>query len=380
MGDERVFTTDYLVANSDGLFGQPVYVAAGALFGQADSMTVDDATALVMAYAGYTVIPPYPPLEAPWLLIRPRGNWSNLIIYQVADAVIGSDGSAYGALEESLAVNPVGDVSGVWKILALPGATGPLGPSGARGPSGPTGPAGGPTGPSGATGATGPVGATGAGASGATGPMGATGPSGPAGVTGPTGAMGVTGAQGLSGPSGGTGPPGPTGVGASGATGPTGATGPALTGAFGRYFHPPMFYSQGGTTPIANQLYVAQINVPISTALTGVALSLSAFANGNVIVSLYDASGTRVAVSSLTALAYPLKQVPFTAIYTASGGTYFIGVQFDSTAAGNAHFQGGLPMVAATQIAQGSFAAPAAITVPTGPDPAGNLQPAVSTY
>jgi hypothetical protein len=110
-----------------------------------------------------------------------RGTWSGSTVYLAGDAV-SEAGSSYVALLGSTGINPSGDLTAHWAVLASQGAVGTNGNDGATGPQGIQGVQGvqGPMGTTGATGATGGTGLTGApGTNGADGAAGQTGPQGP---------------------------------------------------------------------------------------------------------------------------------------------------------------------------------------------------------
>ena len=54
-------------------------------------------------------------------------------------------------------------------------------------------------------------------------------------------------------------------------------------------------------TLVANNLYVAEIDVIASTVFTGITVYNGATVSGNVIVALYGADGTQLAASASTA-------------------------------------------------------------------------------
>lgn len=153
------------------------------------------------------------------------GAWSNVIMYQVDDAVH-HNGSAYIALVLNQNSEPP---NGDWDLVVSKGDTGDAGSQGIQGIPGPPGP----TGATGATGSPGPDGAQGE--NGETGPQGSSGPqgaTGTAGNTGASGAMGSPGVDGDAGEDGVAGPPGPSGpTGATGVNGTSGVNGsPGLDG------------------------------------------------------------------------------------------------------------------------------------------------------
>jgi hypothetical protein len=115
------------------------------------------------------------------------------------------------------------------------------------------------------------------------------------------------------------------------------------------------------TTLLANNMYYAGVTIPAATKLTGVVVSTSSGA-GNLIVALYDASGTRLAVSASTAQANSNAQfVPFTSQVSVPAGVYYIAVM-PSTSTQN--FNQALPLGGSSSSGQGSFAMPTTITPP----------------
>jgi hypothetical protein len=119
---------------------------------------------------------------------------------------------------------------------------------------------------------------------------------------------------------------------------------------------PRCFYT-GGTAPQVSTdftnvaptitiLYMAEIFVPASCAVTGIALFTGASVSGNGKVGLYDIAGTLLAVSASTALSSTdsIVKIPFASEFISSGaktalanpliltgGTYYIGVIADAT-------------------------------------------------
>lgn len=129
------------------------------------------------------------------------------------------------------------------------------------------------------------------------------------------------------------------------------------------------------TTLTANNMYIAGVTVPAACKLTGVVVSTGSGA-GNLIVALYDAAGTRVAVSASTAQVNNNAQfVPFTAQVNVSAGIYYVAV-VPSTSAQN--FNQALPMGGSSSAAQGSFTTSATITPP--PVSGVTQMPVMSTY
>lgn len=102
------------------------------------------------------------------------------------------------------------------------------------------------------------------------------------------------------------------------------------------------------STPVITELYLAEILVPMSCTVTGIALFNGSDVTNNVKAGLFDVSGTLLAVSTSAAGfgADAFQKLPFTSEFLSSttgvkatltspvvltGGTYFIGVMFDGT-------------------------------------------------
>ncbi len=86
-------------------------------------------------------------------------------------------------------------------------------------------------------------------------------------------------------------------------------------------------------TPVATEVYIAEVTVPYNVAVTGVAVLNSATLSGNLKVGLANSAGAIVATSASTANAgsavYQL--VPFTAVYNAVGpATYYVLTFYDN--------------------------------------------------
>ena len=116
-----------------------------------------------------------------------------------------------------------------------------------------------------------------------------------------------------------------------------------------RVFHTggaPATASTSGTdaTPVATEVYIAEVFVPANVTIAGVAVFNGSVASGNMKVGLANSAGTVVATSASTAMsgtdAY--QNVPFTATYAAKGpATYYV-LQFidNNTARYNTHTVG----------------------------------------
>jgi hypothetical protein len=86
-------------------------------------------------------------------------------------------------------------------------------------------------------------------------------------------------------------------------------------------------------TPVATEVYIAEVTVPYNATVTGVAIFNGTVASGNVKVGLANSAGAVVATSASTASAgtavYQL--VPFTAVYNAIGpATYYVLTFYDN--------------------------------------------------
>lgn len=95
----------------------------------------------------------------------------------------------------------------------------------------------------------------------------------------------------------------------------------------------PSMVAYTAQTPVATEVYNAEVLVPANVTVTGVAVFNSATISGNVKVGLANSAGAIVATSASTAMAgtsqYQL--VPFTATYAALGpATYYVVVFYDN--------------------------------------------------
>lgn len=135
----------------------------------------------------------------------------------------------------------------------------------------------------------------------------------------------------------------------------------------------------------ANQLIYVHIVVGAACTLTGIRYRKgSGTTAGNVIFGLFDASGTRVAVTGTFAqgtTANGIKKVPFSSAYSAAAGIYWVGMLGSATAvdyygAGANEYFG-----PTTTVTAGSFAMPASFTPPAmTDDPVSTLIPMLATY
>jgi len=110
--------------------------------------------------------------------------------------------------------------------------------------------------------------------------------------------------------------------------------------------HNPASASTDGTdaTPVATEVYIAEVFVPANCTITGVANFNGSVASGNIKVGLANSAGAVVATSASTAMsgtdAY--QRVAFTGTYTAKGpATYYVLLFVDNgTARINTHTVG----------------------------------------
>ena len=98
-------------------------------------------------------------------------------------------------------------------------------------------------------------------------------------------------------------------------------------------------------TPVATEVYTAEVFVPANATVTGVAIRSGSVASGNVKVGLADVSGNVLKTSASTAVAGAAgvyQRVPFTSTYAATGpATYYILTFYDNTTVrASAHTQG----------------------------------------
>ncbi len=120
-------------------------------------------------------------------------------------------------------------------------------------------------------------------------------------------------------------------------------------------------------TPVATEVYIAEVTVTNNVAVTGVAVYNGSVASGNLKVGLADATGAVVATSASTASSGTTvyQRVPFTATYNAVGpATYYILAFYDNnTVRPTAHTVGNCG--ASKQTAQTYATGFTAITPPT---------------
>jgi hypothetical protein len=162
-----------------------------------------------------------------------------------------------------------------------------------------------------------------------------------------------------------------------GATGPTG-TGSTPATVTSTYM-PAFVGTSSSGSPTANLLYIERIFIPYAATLSGGVWVNNSATAGNVLVGLYNASGTRVAATASTAAGngYATAKAAFTAAYNAAAGVYFVGIMASSA---TEVWSIGYPVDLYATAAQGSFALPATITPPTTYTATGTLIPVVATY
>lgn len=168
------------------------------------------------------------------------------------------------------------------------------------------------------------------------------------------------------------------------ATGGGGGSNPALGTNFhnsGRSLLAPA--SRG--TQAANGQYWVPIVIPVPTTITGIRYRKGAGTTAaNVITSLYDATGARVAVSGTTAqgvVAGVHINVPFTAAYAAAAGLYWASYMGSAAAADWWGHLAAEYMGPSHYAAQGTFAAAASFTPPAATtQPVGTAVPLLMTY
>ena len=97
-------------------------------------------------------------------------------------------------------------------------------------------------------------------------------------------------------------------------------------------------------TPVATEVYIAEVFVPANVTVTGVANLNGSVASGNLKVGLFNSSGSLLATSASTAssgtTAYQL--VPFTTPLAVVGpATYYVGVFYDNATVRGTTFTSG---------------------------------------
>ncbi len=98
------------------------------------------------------------------------------------------------------------------------------------------------------------------------------------------------------------------------------------------------------TTPVATEVYIAEVFIPANVTVTGVAVFNGSVASGNIKVGLASSAGAVLATSASTAMsgtdAY--QRIPFTSSYAAKGPATYYALQFvdNNTARINTHTVG----------------------------------------
>jgi hypothetical protein len=117
---------------------------------------------------------------------------------------------------------------------------------------------------------------------------------------------------------------------------------------------------------IANAMYFVPILVPVATTLTGLRYRKgTGVTAANAIGALYNAAGTRVAVSGTVAagtVASVAVTLPFSGTYAAAAGLYWAGWLGSSTSADFYGWTANEYLGPASTATQGSFTAPASFT------------------
>lgn len=128
------------------------------------------------------------------------------------------------------------------------------------------------------------------------------------------------------------------------------------------------------STPVITETYIAEVHIPATTTVTGIAAFNGSVASGNIKLALADDTGAVVASTASTAMsgtdAY--QRVPFTAPYVAVGpGTYYVLQQIDNTTARvNSHTLGNFGASKKTGETYGTFTTvtpPTTFTTALGP-------------
>jgi hypothetical protein len=125
-------------------------------------------------------------------------------------------------------------------------------------------------------------------------------------------------------------------------------------------------------TVVVTELYVAEVFIPANCTVTGVAVLWGSATEGNAKVMLFDASGTRLAISATTDVSgftvdsYG-SRIAFAAAYDAKGpATYYVGVIADNTGNRiNTHILGSFGAGKITGLVYATESGYATITVPT---------------
>ena len=104
----------------------------------------------------------------------------------------------------------------------------------------------------------------------------------------------------------------------------------------------PVKASTDGTdaTPVITETYIAEVEVPVGSRVTGFANFNGTVASGNLKAILYNSAGTVIASSASTAMSGTdaFQRIPFSAPINLRPGRYFVGLQVDNiTARVNMH-------------------------------------------
>lgn len=137
----------------------------------------------------------------------------------------------------------------------------------------------------------------------------------------------------------------------------------------------------GGATGamVANSLYLTAVTIPLPCSITGIQIA-NGVTSGNAQVAFYNTAGTTLlANSASTALSggSTSQLIPFTGAYSASPGTYWMGLQPDNA---TATFKNGLPLASSQVQAQGSYTLPTTITPPGKTTRSAASIPTMATY
>ncbi len=101
----------------------------------------------------------------------------------------------------------------------------------------------------------------------------------------------------------------------------------------------PIVTTQGtDTTPVDGRIYLCELRIPQNTPLTGLAYLIGSVGGTNsAIALLFNSAGVLVANSALAGVTVgttaTMQRLPFTAVYTAAPGVYFVGIQMNGTTA-----------------------------------------------
>lgn len=132
-------------------------------------------------------------------------------------------------------------------------------------------------------------------------------------------------------------------------------------------------------TVTADRFYFGQTFLPFPVpVLTGTILRCGAVQSGNIRTALIDALGTVVASSNSTVHSgsYAVQAVPFTSLYEADAGVYYLGIIASSATAGFIVIP---PLGSSGFTDPGGFTVPASITAPGVADYSGDI-PSMATY